>query len=293
MQKKHSLACIIAAGIGWGTSGLFVHWLQPYGFTSLQMTALRGLVSFLCMLVYALIRDARLLKVRPRELLMFLGSGVTLFGTAAFYYMSMQASSIATGVVLMYTAPVYVMLFSVLFFSERLSRLKLFSVVCMLIGCCLVAGVVGGMEINAEGVLFGVLSGLSYAAYNIITKLEMRKKYSPVSATLYNFLVVSIIGLCLSEPASLVVHIGIKPEITLPLVVAMGVATCFMPYILYTIAMKTLPAGTASALAVVEPMSATVFGLMIGEALTVFSGVGIVLILLAVCLLGREEKAEM
>ena len=62
------------------------------------------------------------------------------------------------------------------------------------------------------------------------------------------------------------------------------------PYVLYTLAMRTLPAGTASALAIVEPMSATVFGFMIGETLTVFSGIGIVLILLAVFLLGRAES---
>lgn len=282
---------IIVAGIGWGTSGLFVHWLAPYGFTPLQLTAMRGLVSFLCMLAYVLIRDVRLLKIKLSELLMFLGSGVTLFGTAAFYYMSMQASSIATGVVLMYTAPVYVMLFSVAFFGERLSRLKLFSVVCMLIGCCLVAGVVGGMEINTEGVLFGVLAGLSYATYNIITKLEMRRQISPVSTTLYNFLVVAFLGLCVCDPLSAVERIGGEPMSTLPLIVAMGLATCFMPYVLYTLAMKTLPAGTASALAIVEPMAATVFGLLLGEELTLFSGLGIVLILGAVFLLGRAESA--
>ena len=289
-MQKRSLLYIIVAGIGWGTSGLFVHWLQPFGFSSLQLTALRGLVSFLCMLVYVLIRDVRLLKVKPLELLTFLGSGVTLFGTAAFYYMSMQASSIATGVVLMYMAPVYVMLFSVLFFGERLSRLKLISVVCMLAGCCLVAGVVGGMTINTEGVLFGVLSGLSYAAYNIMTKLEMRRQSSPVSATLYNFLVVAIIGLCVCNPLVAVERIGENTAAAVPLIVAMGLATCFMPYVLYTLAMRTLPAGTASALAIVEPMSATVFGFMIGETLTVFSGIGIVLILLAVFLLGRAES---
>lgn len=289
-MQKSSLLCVIAAGIGWGTSGLFVHWLAPYGFTALQLTAIRGLVSFLCMLVYVLIRNVRLLKAKPLDLLTFFGSGAALFGTSAFYFMSMQASSIATGVVLMYTAPVYVMLFSVLFFGETLSRLKLFAVGCMLIGCGLVAGVAGGMEINAKGVFYGVLSGLSYAAYNIFTKLEMRRRCSPVSATLYNFLTVAIIGLCVCDPTSLGVNMGGDLTATLPLLVAMGLATCFVPYILYTIALKALPAGTASALAIVEPMSATLFGLLIGEKLTVFSGMGIVLILLAVFLLSRAEK---
>ena len=288
--QKGALAGIIAAGIGWGTAGVFVHWLKPYGFQPLQMTAVRGLVSFLCMLLYVLFRDKHLLKVKLWELLMFTGSGFALFGTAAFYYLSMKASSIATGVVLMYTAPVYIMLFSVAFFGEKLSALKLFSIGCMLVGCCLVAGIIGGMTVNAEGIVFGVLSGISYAAYNIFTKWEMRHGCNPVSATSYNFLVVAIIGLCLSDPLLLITNIGTQPVVTVPLLVAMGFVTCFMPYVLYTIALKILPVGTASALAIVEPMSATIFGLMIGESMTVFSAVGIVLILLAVLLLSRAEK---
>lgn len=268
-----------------------MYWLNPYGFDSLQVTAVRGVVSFLCMLLYVVCGNVRLLKAKPSDLLMYLGSGAALFGTSAFYYMSMQASSIATGVVLMYTAPVYVMIVSVLFFGEKLSRLKVLAVAFMLIGCCLVAGVFGGAEINAPGVFFGILSGISYAAYNLFTKWELRRGCSSTTASLYNFLVVAIIGLCLSNPTVLVDYAAIKPTVTVPLLIGVGIMTCFVPYILYSTALKSLPAGTASALAIVEPMSATLFGLALGESLTTWSAVGIVLILLSVLLLNHAEKA--
>lgn len=282
---------MIAAGISWGTSGVFMYWLNPYGFDSLQVTAVRGVVSFLCMLLYVVCGNVRLLKAKPSDLLMYLGSGAALFGTSAFYYMSMQASSIATGVVLMYTAPVYVMIVSVLFFGEKLSRLKVLAVAFMLIGCCLVAGVFGGAEINAPGVFFGILSGISYAAYNLFTKWELRRGCSSTTASLYNFLVVAIIGLCLSNPTVLVDYAAIKPTVTVPLLIGVGIMTCFVPYILYSTALKSLPAGTASALAIVEPMSATLFGLALGESLTAWSAAGIVLILMSVLLLNHAEKA--
>lgn len=268
-----------------------MYWLNPYGFDSLQVTAVRGVVSFLCMLLYVVCGNVRLLKAKPSDLLMYLGSGAALFGTSAFYYMSMQASSIATGVVLMYTAPVYVMIVSVLFFGEKLSRLKVLAVAFMLIGCCLVAGVFGGAEINAPGVFFGILSGISYAAYNLFTKWELRRGCSSTTASLYNFLVVAIIGLCLSNPTVLVDYAAIKPTVTVPLLIGVGIMTCFVPYILYSTALKSLPAGTASALAIVEPMSATLFGLALGESLTAWSAAGIVLILMSVLLLNHAEKA--
>ena len=55
--------------------------------------------------------------------------------------------------------------------------------------------------------------------------------------------------------------------------------------------MRDLPAGTASALSIVEPMAATVFSVVLfHEAMSVASVIGIVLILLAVFLLSRDEK---
>ena len=57
--------------------------------------------------------------------------------------------------------------------------------------------------------------------------------------------------------------------------------------------MKDLPAGTASALGIVEPMAATVFSIVIfREKVTVFSVIGIALILTAVFLLGKAENEK-
>ena len=292
-MKTKAFALIIAAGVLWGTSGLFVSFLSPYGVTSLQMTALRGIVSFLCMLMYVLIRDRRLLHVRGKELLLFVGIGVGIFGTANFYYASRPATSVATAVVLMYTAPVYVMLFSVLFLKEKLTLLKLVSVVCMLVGCCLVSGIIGGLKFDLMGVLMGVLSGISYAAYNILTKIAMQRGSSPVSATLYGFLTMGLVSLCACDVPALSGTIGSHPFTMVPLFILFGVVTCFLPYICYTMSMQTLPAGTAASLAIVEPLAATLFGLfLLNEPLDAASGIGVVLILLAVFLLSRAEETS-
>ena len=57
--------------------------------------------------------------------------------------------------------------------------------------------------------------------------------------------------------------------------------------------MRTLPAATATALGVVEPMAATLFSVMLlGEKLDAFSTVGIILILVAVVLLGLSDGIE-
>ena len=292
-MKIKAFIFILLAGILWGTSGLFVHYLAPYGVSSVQMSAVRGVVSFIPLAVYALIKDRGLFRLDPKRALLFLAIGAAIFGTATLYYTSMQMTSVSTAVVLMYTAPIYVMAFSVAFLGEKLSGLKLCSVVMMLVGCCLVSGIVGGMKFDLLGILLGVLTGIVYAAYNVLTKIAMKKGYAPVSTTMYSFLVMGVIATAVCKPGELISSAAVRPAVTLPLLIGLGILTCVLPYFFYTLSMKELSAGTASALGIVEPMAATLFSVIfLDEKIDLLQIAGIALILIAVVLLGRTESAQ-
>ena len=290
-MKKRAFIYVILAGILWGTSGIFVHYLSPYGFTTIQMTAARGAVCFVCLAIFALVKDRKLFRTNVVDILLFVGLGVALFFTGSCYFTSMQLTSVSTAVVLMYTAPVYVMIFSVLFLGERFSGLKLASVFCVLIGCCLVSGLVGGFKLDIKGILIGAASGVAYASYNIFSKIAMRRGFNPIAATMYGSLFMTLIALVVAKPSDIVKNTAARPTVIIPLLLGIGVFTFILPYFFYTSSLRELPAGTASALSVVEPMAATVFSvLLFREKLSVFSVVGIALILLAVCLLGLAES---
>ncbi len=289
-MKHKAFLLIIAAGIFWGTSPLFVHILAPFGFTSLQMTGIRGAVAFLCTAVFALIRDRRAFLVRPLQLLLCLGVGTAQFLTAATYYTAIQLASPSVAVVLMYSAPIYVTVFSVLFLGERLSVLKITSVAMMLAGCCLVSGLVGGFTLPFMGLVFGLLSGLSYAVYNILLKYASRLGLRSLTITMYSFGTIVLLALCVADVGSIPAIVATDPLRALPLMLCLGVCTCALPYLLYTRAMRDLPAGTATALGIMEPMAATIFSvLFLDEHLTVFPAIGIILILTAVVLLSKAE----
>ena len=284
---------MILAGIFWGTSGIFGKILPPYGFTPLQITALRGTVSAFCILIYAVIKDRKLFRVKPIDLLLYLGIGISLFGTSACYYVAMSLTSISTAVVLMYMAPVYVMIFSVMFFGEKLSPIKLVAFVFVLAGGALVAGIANGMSFDAFGIFMAVLSGVAYGAYNILTKVSMRRKNSPITTTLYSFVFMSVISLSVCEPMKIAENTAKDPLILLPILLALGVITFVLPYFLYTLGMRDLPAGTASALGIVEPMTASLLGIFIfNEEITVFSGIGIVMILASVMMLSFADNEK-
>ena len=289
-KKKISFALIVLAGICWGTSPIFVHYLAPYGFTSQQMTAIRGTVSFVGMLVFVLITNRKLFKIKLKDLFLCAMVGATLFGSAFCYYTAMQMTSTATAVVLMYTAPIYVMLFSVFFLGEKFSKSKLIALIMMLIGCCLVSGIITGLKFHVIGVLVGILTSFVYAAYNVLTKVAVQKKIEPLTVTLYSFMFMSLISISICHPVELIGNIASAPIPTLPLCISLGIVTFIIPFFLFTWSMNHLPAGIASALSVVEPMAATVFSaVMFKEIPDIVSMIGIFMILAAVYLLSRTE----
>lgn len=291
MDKK-AFIFIILSGIFWGMSGLFVRLSDLYlGFAPLQLTFFRAVVTFFCMFVFLLFKDKKALKVSLKEILFYIGSGLSFFGTAGCYFISMKMTSVSTAVVLMYTAPVFVMIYSVLFLGEKMTRFKFLSVVAMLIGCALVSGIVGGMVFDLLGIAIGMLSGISFSAYNILTKLEMKRGYNPVVANMYTFLFAAIIGMITCDMGNLMTVFDDTPLKSVLYAMSIGIVTSVLPYLLYTLALKKLPVGTASALGIVEPMSASIFSFMLlGEKPTVTSVCGIILISGAVILLSRSEE---
>ncbi len=292
-MKKLSFCFVILSGLLWATSGVFVRVLVPYGFTSLQLTAVRGGVSFLAVALFALFFNRQLFRVKGWELLLCLAIGLSLFGTSNCYFYSLQLTSISTAVVLMYIAPAIVMLFSVLFLKERITPLKLVSLGTMLFGCVLVSGILGDFKPDPVGILIGLLSGISFASYNILTKVAVDKGMRPLSVTLYAFFFASSLSLALSKPSGIVTSAASALGETLPLLIGIGLVSYVSPYLLYTLAMRALPVGTVSALGIVEPMAATLFGVFFfKEELNWFSGLGIAAILLAVLLLGLAENRQ-
>lgn len=284
---------IILAGVLWGTSSIFFNVLKPYGFTPMEMTAMRGLVSAIAFPLYTLFTDKSVFKVTLKELAAFAGNGLAVYGTASLYFMSIEKASVSTAVILMYTAPVIVMVYSVAFLGEKLSRVKALSVAMVVIGCALVSGIVGGLSGSFVGIMLGLGSGIAYSMYNIFTKIEMLKGYNPNSATMYGFIVMGLFSLLFVSPMDMAQKATVNPVVTIPVMIGIGVFTCLFPYLLYTTALCTVPAGTASSLAIIEPLSATIFSVVLfGEKLSAPSVIGIALILVAVYLLGKGEGKE-
>lgn len=289
-MHKPSMFYIILAGFLWGSAVVFSKLLGGLGFTPIQMTALRNAVAAIAMLTCILILNPKLLKSSFKDITVFAISGGCIFLTGTFYYTAMEMTSPSTAVVLMYIAPILVMGVSVILMGECLTKRKAIAVAFAFIGCGLVTGIIGGIKFQLWGILIGAMSGVAYAAYNICAKIEMNCGNNPLTASFYCFLSAAIIGMLICNPVTVFNMVAENSSESLLFVVAQGLFTGAIPYLLYTMASKSLPAGVASALGTTEPMSATLISVIFyNETLGIQGLIGILLILGAVLLLSKSE----
>ena len=67
---------IVSAGILWGSMGLFVRRLNGLGLASMEIVALRSVVTAVLMLLFLLCFDRRLLQIKWKDIWCFFGTGV-------------------------------------------------------------------------------------------------------------------------------------------------------------------------------------------------------------------------
>jgi drug/metabolite transporter (DMT)-like permease len=119
-MKKRSYALIGTGAAFWATVSIFVNILYEVGFSALEIVFLRVLSAALIMFIYIGLTDRKLLKIRFSDAYYFIGTGI--FSLVFFnwcYFITIREASVAIAAILLYTAPIFVLLMSRLFFKER------------------------------------------------------------------------------------------------------------------------------------------------------------------------------
>lgn len=285
---------IVLAGCFWGSMGIFVRKLGEYGFTSAQIVSLRVTLAAVFFSLLLLVKDRSGFRISLKHLPLFLGLG---FGSILFftvcYFTAITMMPLSTAAILLYTSPIWIMLMSALFFREKLNGRKLAALALAFAGCVLVSGI-SGEGIPFTGLLVGLGSGLGYGLYSILGTVALRK-YSPYTVTAYTFLFAAAGSWLICGPADMIAKFTAAPDpVQLLLFCALtALVTAVVPFLAYTLGLRTVEASRAGILATVEPLVAAVIGILVfSEPLTLLSGIGIVLILSAVILLNRKKDKE-
>ena len=283
---------IILAACFWGSMGIFVRKLNGVGFTSIQIVAIRVTLAALIFSLILLIKDHKGFKISPKDIPLFLGLG---FGSVLFftvcYFAAITIMPLSTAAILLYTSPFWIMLMSVLFFREKLNAVKIIALIMAFGGCVLVSGI-SGERISFVGLLLGLGSGIGYGLYSILGTVAL-KKYSPFTVTTYTFITAAVGSWFICRPKDMFTKFASAPNLAWLIFFCFLTAliTAVIPFLFYTLGLHKVEASKAGIIATIEPMVATIIGIVFfSEKLTVLSGLGILLILVAVIILNLKKK---
>lgn len=290
MNHFKSMAMIFTAASLWGTISIFIKQLSALGLTSMEIVAIRcfwALVSLFIIMILFFKDSWKLEKIT--DIKYFIGTGIVSIVFFNYcYFQTITNLNISIAVILLYTAPIFVSIFSYFLFHERLTKKKMFFVFLTFIGCAMIAGFsISSLNISFFTLLIGLGSGVGYALYTIFSRYAL-KKYTPLLITFYTFFVATIflfISLKLWTKFSII----FSGEI-LWYGLGLGVFPTVCAYLLYTKGLEQVENTKAAVISTIEPIVATIVAIsLFQEKISLLQIIGSIVIIISVIMINKKE----
>ena len=287
----------IISGAMWGSAGIFVRKLTELGMNSYTVVSVRVVLAVLILAIWLGIYDRNLLKIKLKDLWIFVAGGVVgMFGLNICYNFAISELSLSLAAVLLSLSPVFVLFMAAILFKEKITSKKVICMTIAIAGCVLASGVLEAastMRWSVKGIIVGTIGAFFYGLYGIISKTAMERGYHAFTTTFYCLFMVMLVVIPLTN-LKLVTDVVVANPVKMSVfLVIHSLCTSVLPYILYTFSIRYIDAGMASILASGEPVAAMIFGVIFfSEIPTVLSVVGIVLVIVALALLSMPKKIK-
>ncbi|UCZ53913.1 EamA family transporter [Bacillus shivajii] len=273
---------VILAAFLWGIGGGVAGLLLNKGWDPIVIAAFRALIGLLFLIIWFLCRKHTPLTLNKPLVIWSSVAGIGMAGNIGFYFISIAYTNVPIAATLMYTAPIFVLFIAFIFKTETMTTFKLASTFIVMIGIILLTGVynIHLPNMNVIGIISGLLSGLSYAVF------IFAYKYSSGHGNTMTILNVS----ALVEFFTLFLlankwQFGMVITVYQDLVwfILLGFLGAGLSVFLYVHGLKKVSPGIASIIAMIEPITASIFGIIVlAQFLTSMQLIGMFMILLTV-----------
>lgn len=286
-----SIIFVTLAAVCWGLAGGIGSILMANGWDSSVVALYRGLIGLGFVLSWLLLRPRNSGLSDYRVWLWSSLAGLGVAGNFTFYFLSIAESNIAVAATLMYCAPVFVYLVSFALGLERPTLFKWLAIALVMLGIALLTQIydLGAGEITVLGVGAGLLSGLSYAVF-IFSFKYAAPKASPQAIL---SIALAVLAIVLILPSDFSQTRQVLSTADWPLFVTLGLIGAGFPFVFYLVGLRNTAPAVASIVAMVEPVTASLFGfLVMNERLASSQILGMVLILATVTALSIYSNAK-
>ncbi|WP_018141156.1 DMT family transporter [Thioalkalivibrio sp. ALJ7] len=281
---------VVLAALFWGLSGGIGGILMAEGWDAFVVSFYRGAIGLLFVLAWLAWRPGGSGFGNPRLWFWSAVAGLGVAGNFAFYFVSIANGSVAVAATLMYTAPVFVYIVSFALKLETPTTLKLVAIAVVMVGIVMLTQIydtgAGGVTLIGAGA--GILAGVSYALF--IFGFKYAGSHGSPQAILS--IAFGVLVILLMLPGDNTQMVAVLTTTDWPLFAALGVFGAGLSFALYINGLKYTAPAVASIVAMIEPVTATLFGVVVlHESLALVQVLGMALILVTVTALSVFSRA--
>lgn len=263
------LSIVIAVAF-WGGSAALAKLLFNTRFDPLIITQTRTSLSFLLLAAYFLVVDRSVFRIQAADLQALVTVGIVgVAFTNYTYYFTVKESSVATAILIQYTAPVLVTLYAAFISKEEtFTPVKLLSLALALAGCFV--AVSGGSAENIRLSGWSALTGPASAvffAFQLIASKRVLRRHSIWTMLLYAFGSAGAFWMFINPPW-LILQKGYSAE-DWGILWLFAVVSILIPHTLLISSLKILEASRVSITTTLEPFVAMLMAwIIVGEPIT-------------------------
>lgn len=303
-NSSRGFVIALIATLFWSTTGPLISYLvKTYSLPSLVLAFWRDLFVAFGMVVGLLVFSRARFSLDRKHWGFIILYGLTLAVFNLMWTFSVQYNGAAVATVLAFSSPAMTALLSRIIFKETFSRIKVISIALSFIGTILVSGAADPAmwKLNPAGIIFGLLTGLFFAFYNLEGKAASDKHIDSWTALLYSFgfaavfLFFFIIGNDLfitnQSPLTDLLWLG-NSFAGWSILFLLGVIPTLGGFGLYTLSIRYLSPTISNLIATLEPVFTAIWAyLFLSEFLTGIQLTGSLLLMFGVILLrlGNRE----
>ena len=285
-------AMVTFSGFLYGMVGYFGIQLFYQGFSMATMLFWRFLAAALWMLLIACLSSRRRAKLSGKMMLFtqLASVGAVSYASASLYFY-LSSLEIGTGpaMVIFFSFPVFVMLFSLIFKHSTMNRFVVVAILMVVIGLIFLNGS-GSHNLSNWGIFLALIASFSYAIY-VYCSQHSSKKVDSTWLTLFICIGCALIFFIYS----IVTHTFRVPDTTRAWkdILILGILATAIPIQLLLNGLKYISSVNASILSVLEPIMTVVIGILfLNESLAWIQFVGILIILSGAIVIQFEKQPD-
>ncbi len=293
MKPQWGYLYITLAAVLWAVSGSAAKFLFHGGVSAFQVVQMRLTISAALLFLWLLFRSRERLRVRAGDAGYFLLLGWAGVALNQFSYLfTISRIHVAAAILLQYLGPSLIALYLVVFARERINRLTVTALVLAALGCYLVVGAynLDALSLNRLGILSGLVSAISFAAYSLLSEYGMRR-YGPWTVLCYALASAAVAWNLFLPPLS--AFAGGYTAAQWGWILYIGVLGTLVPFGLYLMGINLIRSTRASITATLEPITAGVVAyLFLGEAMAPLQILGGIMVIASVVVLQLKREID-